>query len=496
MVPHKALSVALGVALLVPTGGAASAAEPPAGGMPGVAVPVLAWADCGKGFQCATAQVPLDYRRPGAGTIGLSVLRKPAADPARRIGSLFVNPGGPGGSAVSTARSLATTGPAELRERFDIVGFDPRGVAASGAVRCQDPKTYGAAWASATTRPDKDAFPRAVHSGREFAQACQRESGGLLPYIGTEYVARDMDLLRAAVGDRKLSYLGFSFGTYIGTVYASLFPRRTRALALDGAYDPNHYANQPYSYDITQFDAVDATLKRFFTWCAATPAKCAFGNGKPEAAFTELQAALDANPANGANGATMTLAVVFALNGGKSTWVRLADNLVKAQQRTGPLMKPADANTEFFAANVAVECADRAFPKSMSLLRERLAYAARKAPLAGPALAYAPPNYDHAHATACVQWPAEQRSRYAGPFHAWGSAPILVVGTTGDPDTPYRDSVALSRTLVNSRLLTFDGEGHTGFQHSPCAKSAITSYLTDLRLPRPGAVCSDDVTPG
>ncbi|MCP3804141.1 alpha/beta hydrolase [Allokutzneria sp. A3M-2-11 16] len=495
MLRHKAFGLALAVALLVPTGGAALAAEPPPGGLPGVEVPKLDWTACHDGFQCATARVPLDYRRPRLGTIDLAVLRKPAADQSRRIGSLFVNPGGPGGSAVGTARSLAKTGPAELRARFDIIGFDPRGVADSRAVKCQDPKTYGAAWATASSRPAADSFARSVHSGREFVQACQRESGDLLPYIGTEYVARDMDLLRAAVGDPKLSYLGFSFGTYIGTVYANLFPQRTRALVLDGGYDPQHYANSPYAYDITQFDAIEATLHRFFAWCSATPAKCAFGNGNPAAAFTALQAALDAKPVNGANGATMTLEVVFALNGGKSTWVRMAENLVKAQQGTGPLVLPADENAEFFAANVSVECADRAFPRNMALLQARLAYAAREAPLAGPALAYAPPNYDHAHATACVQWPAEQRSRYAGPFHARGSSPILVVGTTGDPDTPYVDSVALSRTLANARLLTFDGEGHTGFYHSPCSKAAITAYLADLRLPARGATCSDDVTP-
>ncbi|GAB2848782.1 alpha/beta hydrolase [Lentzea nigeriaca] len=454
-------------------------------------VPVLSWTDCADGFECATAEVPLDHRDPSGEKIELGVTRKRAADPSRRIGSLFVNPGGPGSGVDGTVRYFATDGPAELRDRFDIIGFDPRGVGRSQPLACQPQDEYAKAWQEASARPRKDSYESAVRNGRAFADACQRESAKLLPFIGTEYVARDMDLLRQAVGDEKLNYLGISYGSYIGTVYASLFPQNIRVLALDGAYNPHTYANYPYEYDLGQYRAVEAALGRFFDWCVAT--SCEFGDGDPRAAFVKLQNELDADPVvdDGTfvgNGATLTYNVVSELDGGKRAWPELATRLAEAQNRTGPLLAVPDVG--FLSVNVAVECADRVFPRGQ--LKPRLTIASAVAPLTGPALAYAVPNYDHAHATACTQWPVVSRSRYAGPFTAAGAPPILVVGNTGDPDTPYQDSVALVSTLRSGHLLTHRGEGHTGFfQSEKCVAEKITAYLAEGALPPQGAFCED-----
>ncbi|WXB20288.1 alpha/beta hydrolase [Pendulispora albinea] len=400
-------------------------------------------------------------------------------------------------------RRLGQSAPAPMRERFDIIGFDPRGVGASVPLACQNQREYSDAWAQATARPERGQFDRALQLAKEFNDACVRESADRLPYVGTQYTARDMDVLREAAGDKKLNYFGISFGTFIGTVYANLFPKRIRVLALDGAYDPETYANRPYEYDLGQYVAVDAALKRFFDWCKDTPESCSFGNGNPAKAFLDLQASLDANPIRNAegrviaNGATLVLQIVFDLNRARPFWPTLAKDLAQAQTtRDGRLLAEVSAGTaSFLGMNTAIECADRDFPRDKSLLRTFLRLESAVAPYAGPAIAFGPPGYDHGHAPACVQWPAARRSRYAGPWDAAGSPPILVVGTTGDPDTPYPDAVSLARKLDNARLLTFKGEGHTGYSGSACARAAISDYLVDRVLPARGAVCDDALPP-
>jgi pimeloyl-ACP methyl ester carboxylesterase len=342
-----------------------------------------------------------------------------------------------------------------------------------------------------------------LREAADFNAACAQNSGDLLPYIGTEYVARDIDLLRRALGEDQLTFYGRSFGTYIGTVYASLFPKRVRAMVLDGGYDPARYANRPYAYDRTQYVALDRAMARFLDWCGLTPAMCTFGDGDPKAAFQRLMSRLDAEPVpipdrGVANGFTLAYRLLFNLNEGKARWPAIGAALRQAEARDSSsflLSPPSPASFDFLTPNVAVECADRAYPRDLRRLERQLAGSAKRAPLLGPALAYGPPTYDHNHATACVQWRAERASRYQGSYRAAGSAPILVVGTTGDPDTPYRDSVALARTLDNATLLTFRAEGHTAFERSPCATKVITAYLTDGAIPPAKTTCADEPQP-
>ncbi|MCX4699229.1 alpha/beta hydrolase [Streptomyces sp. NBC_01373] len=466
-------------------------------------VPSLTWSDCQDGFECANAAVPVDYREPQGRTMTLAVIRKKAADPAQRKGTLFLQPGGPGNSGVDFVRGNYASLPAALRDSFDVFGYDVRGVGRSSAVQCWDDQRYTQAVTQAKGAPGPDAFEPAVRQAADFDQACEDNAGDLLPYVGTEYVARDIDLLRQALGEDQLTYYGRSFGTYIGTVYAALFPERVRALALDGAYDPVHYADRPYAYDRPQYLALDGAMGRFLDWCAADPATCGFGDGDPRAAFEKLKSDLDADPvptANGgqANGYTLVYRLMFNINEGKVIWPSLGEALRKAQQRDNTsflLRPPSPASFDFLGPNVVVECVDKDYPSDPALLKRNVTAFAEAAPLLGPAMAYGPPTYDHQHATACAQWTGEHVSRYDGSFGAEGSAPILVLGTTGDPDTPYQDAVALSRELDNASLLTFKAEGHTAFGRSACATDAVTAYLVDLKVPARGTTCADETQP-
>ncbi|MGW6710653.1 alpha/beta hydrolase [Streptomyces sp. NPDC054956] len=479
---------------------AATAAAPAA-----PAVPVLSWGPCddpGDGFECATALVPLDYRQPAGRTIPLAVTRKLAADRAHRTGVLLLHPGGPGNSGVNFARNSYEALPASLRDAFDVVGYDMRGVGRSGQVECWNDKEYSAAVDAARGVPGPDALHGAIRQGLEFATACRERSGDLVPFIGTASNAKDIDLLRQALGEETVTFYGRSFGSYVGTVYAAQFPRRVRAMVLDGAYDPRRYADVPYAYDAAQFVALDAAVGRFLDWCADNATACGFGEGRPRQAFEELERALDADPvitASGrpATGYTLAYRLMFNINAGKEIWPYLGQALRAAQARQGSflLSPPSPASFDFLNVNTAVECADRVYPTSPLLLRTLVSAHVAVAPLLGPPIGLGPPTYDHNHAPTCAQWPAERPSRYEGSYRAAGSAPILILGTTGDPDTPYQDAVALARTLDNGRLLTFAAEGHTAYNRSECVSALVTDYLATLALPARGTVCADEAPP-
>jgi len=222
------------------TRGAPTAASRPT---PSPSVGALAWIDCGGGFQCGTLMVPLDYTHPDARKIGISLIRKPATDSATRIGSLLINPGGPGVSGVQFVRNSAA-GLANLNRRFDLIGFDPRGVGNSAPVTCVTPAQLDAYQALDSVLDDPQEKAAAIQADKDFAAACERQSGDLLPFVDTGSDARDMDLIRQAVGDAKLTYLGFSYGTFLGEWYAHLFPDHVRALSLDGVVDPAVPAEQ------------------------------------------------------------------------------------------------------------------------------------------------------------------------------------------------------------------------------------------------------------
>jgi pimeloyl-ACP methyl ester carboxylesterase len=480
---------------------------------PEVTVPALSWSDCAGGFQCATAMVPLDYARPRDGTISLALIRLPATDQAHRIGSLFTNPGGPGGSGVDFIRALGTMFPAAIRARFDIIGFDPRGVGASAPVRCFDSVTDQQAFLGKfglfpVGTQEERAYRQAY---RQFDRQCEQLNARLLPHVSTANVARDMDLLRRAVGDAKLSYFGLSYGTYLGATYANLFPNRFRALILDGVVDPIDYSTgrDDQADTLTSFLRVGSnvgtfqTLRAFLDQCAAAgTSRCAFAASSEQDTVEKFDALLHqileqpivVQTSQGPLTFTYALTVELVWSSLYSShgWPPLAALLQALYQLSG--LPPPDAVLQAPAyqngreAQLANLCVDTANPDSPLAYHAIAHKADERSPFFGAAWTYV--------SFPCAGWAARDRARYVGPWNRDTASPILLVSTTTDPATPYHDAVSTSHELANARLLTLDGWGHTAFlQGSACIDQYETAYLIDGTLPPRGATCSPDSPP-
>ena len=504
-----ASSIAAPVAGPWPTARTAAAGEAPESGADVGAVPAVQWHSCGDADsseqQCATYAVPLDYQHPGEGTVQLAVNRLPATGPDR-IGSLFLNPGGPGGSGVDVVAAVADAPQLKaLRKHFDVVGFDPRGTNASTpSIVCEQVTRSVDRFDQALGHPGADRTPAdALREGRQYAASCQRRSGKLLGLMGTEYAARDMDRLRAAVGDEQLSYLGLSYGTYLGAVYADLFPSRVRAVTLDGAIDPFQYGDDYLGILGLNYRASERAVDAFLSWCSAHATACRFGSGAAEQALDNLVADLDDDPlttGKGAkravtNGYTVLYLLYLLTSSGREAWPETGHLLAKIAAG-----KPAVTNRDLLgpgggATNIVIECTDAAgslVPADFIRFARR---SAAMAPRLGPALAYGPPSYDGANAAVCSDWPVHNPpSDWRGDFRAQGADTVLVVGSFGDPSTPYAGAVALAATLDDARLLTEKGgpgATHTSFFDNSCIRGKVVDYLVGLTLPSPGARCPE-----
>src|SRR5690348_14082657 len=259
---------------------------------PSPSPPKLAWTDCGGGFQCGSLPVPLDYSQPDGRKISLALLRKPAVDQSQRIGSLLMNPGGPGESGIDFMRSDVSS-LSNLNRRFDLVTWDPRGVAASTPIACIDGPTLDQYLALDSVLDDAQEKQAAIQADKDFAAACQRRFGDILPFLDSESTARDMDQIRVAVGDTKLTYLGFSYGTFIGQWYAHLFPTRVRALALDGVVDSTVNGR---SAALTQLSGFEKNLEAYLADCTTRPACSLTRGGDPRGKLVALMDRLDRTP--------------------------------------------------------------------------------------------------------------------------------------------------------------------------------------------------------
>ena len=473
----------------------AAPAGPPPATVAGYYAQKLRWVPCDQGFQCTRLLVPFDYSRPAGRRFSLPVIKLPASDPAKRIGALLVNPGGPGGSGVSYALQARTEVAAPVRARFDVVGFDPRGVGSSvPAVHCLTGSQLDTYFAADDTPATAAQLATVVAESRLFARGCERDSAALLPYVGTRDAARDMDVLRAALGDAKLTYLGKSYGTYLGAWYAQLFPGHVRALVLDGAIDPG---SSSLSMNIAQARGFEVALRAFVADCVAR-AGCPVGRGSVAAGLARIQGLvsratvhplrndLDSQPADGAvllNGIATALysqgywptlreALTAAFRGDGTVLVELANALYE-RNSSGHYSNLADANT-------AVDCLDRPWPTGLATWRSAAAAAARAAPLFGAPIMWG--------SLPCAFWPV--RPARPVPIRAAGAPPILVVGNKNDPATPYRWAQALSRDLASGVLLGWDGNGHTAYMMgSSCVDSIVNRYLISLAVPRNGTVC-------
>ena len=452
------------------------------------------WTNCQGGFQCGTVKVPLDYSHPNADTIDIALVRKPATDPTNRIGSVLINPGGPGASGIDFVRGEAAA-MTNLNRRFDLVGFDPRGVGQSAPVLCFNGPQWDAFNAIDSVLDDSTEKQATIQADKDFVAACALRNAKLLPFVDTVSAARDMDVIRAALGDEKLTYLGFSYGTFLGETYAHLFPSHIRALALDGVVDPSVSMND---MNLTQTVAFDKNLQAFINDCVARRSvskPCTYArSGDPQTKLSALMKRLDTNPMPaGTRTLTRELAmygVLFALYD-QNYWQYLDLALTQADLGNGRVLlalsdlylgRNADGTySNEFDANWAVNCMDHPVPTDVAAY-DRLGPAfANAAPFFGPWSQYSN--------LVCAYWPVK-RTGHPGPLTADGAPPILLVGGTNDPATPYAWAQAVHQQLSSSVLLTRQGNGHTSYNVSACSKQAIDAYLIDLTVPAPGSVCN------
>ncbi|HEY9499926.1 MAG TPA: alpha/beta hydrolase [Terrimesophilobacter sp.] len=457
---------------------------------------VLVWSKCEGTFQCATAKAPLDWSDPARDSIHLALIRSVAT--GSRIGSLLVNPGGPGGSGYDFIRdSLSYAVSARLSEHYDVVGFDPRGVNKSSAVSCYtDPAEMDDYLYGLSPNPvGSDAWIDDMEkSNAAFGQACLKNTGELLGYVDTESAARDLDLLRAILGDKKLNYLGYSYGTFLGATYAELYPGKTGHLVLDGAIDP---ATSDFDVTATQAKGFESAARAYLADCF-TSKSCPFRGTADEAMarIRSLLQRLDASPLRASDGrmlgsAAMFNAIILPLYS-PSNWRYLSDLFTDVLQGNADYAfqladsyygRSADGtyqdnSTEAF---IAINCLDYMSTSTRATLRSEAAELAGIAPTFGPQMSYG--------GTSCAQWPFPGK-RVRGPIAAAGSAPILVVGTTNDPATPYQWAKNLAGELQNGHLVTYNGEGHTAYNKSnSCVNDAVDNYFIDDKVPAKDPDC-------
>jgi pimeloyl-ACP methyl ester carboxylesterase len=446
----------------------------------------VAWEPCGGGFECGSIEVPLDYDDPGGPTIEIGVNRRPADDPDARVGVLLMNPGGPGGSGLELARQFPRAG--VLAQRFDLVGFDPRGVGASTPLDC---RTHLQAMYDADPTIDEPAdAARILATSRDFVDECKDRHGELLAHLGTTDVARDIDEVRKALGESQINYLGYSYGTSIGQEYARLFPERVRAMILDGLVD---HAPDGIATATAQAVGFERALDAYVANCAAQG--CGLGRPADDAVDAVIDAAERSPiPAPGADRpatpGVVSLALAQSLYA-QVLWGSLSAALRAALEGDGTglvdladqyLGREGDTYAGGFEVYFAVSCLDEVWPEEPEDFFREARRAAEVAPIFGEAIVN-----DYVR---CALWPADAAPLAPVPADLDGLAPILVVSTTNDPATPHENGVAVAQQIPGAVLLTNEGEGHTIVgQGKPCIDDLVFAYLTDLALPADGTTC-------
>lgn len=456
----------------------------------------LQWSGCGGDFECATLRVPSDYRDPaGSGELAVEVVRLPAAGDDR-LGSLVVNPGGPGGSGVEYARAARAIVTADVLSAYDIVGFDPRGVGSSDPVDCLTDAELDTLVAADPTPQDAAEAEELVALTGAVGPACQERSPQITPWMDTRSVARDMDLLRAALGEEQLDYLGKSYGTAIGAVYAEQFPANVGRFVLDGAL-PVDLSSEEISRG--QAAGFEVALERFVADCLArqdcplAAATVAAGGAEIRAFLSGLDTApLPAGAGRELNEALGVTAVLYYLYFPPNDWTLLRQGLGEGFAGDGSLLLAMleqrlerDPGSGAYRTNsqeafYAVTCLDRPTRSIEQVAQDADTWAA-ESPTFGPYLAWSD--------AICAQWPlpavTEPREVVAD-----GAGPILVVSTQFDPATPYQWGVRMAETFADAALVSWNGDGHTAyFNGSACVDDAVDAYLLRGTVPAADPRC-------
>ena len=510
--------------------------------------PRLAWYSCYSDYKCTTVKVPLDYDQPRGAQVELALLKVPARDRKHRVGTLFVNPGGPGASGTELAYYAPANFSAKLLNRFDVVGFDPRGVGFSTNVTCFADNaqletvlnTIGSTPFPDTTS-ENNAFIKAYNA---HAKACSSTGLPLSGAISTAEVARDLDVLRRAVGDRKLNYLGFSYGSYLGEVYSNMFPDRVRSIAVDGVLDPTAWAGTPATAAsplgdrMRSADGATKALKEILVRCdRAGGQACAFAPGDPVKNWQLIADRLKMRPLNldgetygyaefageslsalyydfGADliaelGAALIIATeppatrsraaadraTAQRKAAKVSLSKLRTKLATLTRARSPFGKkfgrssvgfPYDNRLDAFQT---IACTDSLDAPNLARYPALAAAADRRAPSSGALWVW------NMGSCASPSWTVNDEDAYRGPFSRRTVKPLLVVGNYWDPATNYAGAVATSKLMPNSRLLSSDSWGHTAYGTSDCVTDAVDRYLIKGTLPRKGKVCKGDLQP-
>ena len=444
-------------------------------------------------FGCGRVRVPLDYSHPNGQTLDVAVLRVHDAEQTQRTGSLLVDPGGPGGSGVFLAIGLAGSVSDDLLRHFDLIGFDPRGVGLSNPVRCTSDAEEDSLLAQDVDVRTAAGLAAAKQANATVAAECNARYGATLEHFNTVETARDMDLIRQGVGDPKMNYLGFSYGTQLGAVYAHLYPTHIRSMVLDGAVDPRTTGDAIRSNDL-QISGFESAFDQFAADCARRTDCAALGNAR--AAVLALRHTADQAPIRSsapdetrrATGGIVLYAVLSALYS-QDEWPALGTALLDAQRGDAKGLfelvdnyserSPNGEFTNLLDVYGIVTCNDQRTDPTDAQIQATAALWARKYPLFGV--------WSAASLLQCRSW---QHDRHPiPPESATGSPPILVVGNLHDPATPYQGAVNLARTLTAGVLLSWDGEGHTSYGSSSCIDQKVNAYLIDATLPAENTTC-------
>ena len=450
--------------------------------------PQITWKICGK-FECGTLNVPYDYNAPDIGTFSLHLLRRTADEPSQRIGSLLVNPGGPGFGGASVAENAEYYLSQTLLSNFDIIGWDPRGTGSSTPrVDCID--SYDEYFAADNTPNNQADIDQILALTKKFVDECKTRSGKILPYISTQATAHDMDTIRAALGEKKISYFGFSYGSELGATWATMFPDTVRAAVLDGASDPTADAIQGA---LQQAAGFEKALNVFLKKCAANK-KCLFyNNANPGAALDRLISGLDDNPlVVSANRPPVNQTVAYTAIAqamySDSMWPDLERALSDAQKGKGAGL--LSLNDQYFQRNsdgtygneleafIAISCLDEPGPLTVAEIDATNDQFLAVAPRLGPSFI---------HSYTCMFWPAPQATHVV--ITGKGAGPIVVIGTSGDAATPIESSRSMAKALEGGIFLQATADQHTGYGSNACVVDPVDTYLITLEPPSNNLTC-------